>query len=95
VADYERFGSWWNRRGDEIDLLAIGPAGSLAVEIKSRDLSYYDTEIILKNLEVKTGMVKGLTHPVSLGIAARTVEGRDVFMHKGVQVFEMDELLSY
>ena len=33
-ADYERFGSWWNRRGDEIDLLAIGPAGSLAVEIK-------------------------------------------------------------
>lgn len=91
-ADYERFGSWWNRRGDEIDLLAIGPAGSLAVEIKSRELSYDDTEIILKNLEVKTGKVKGLTYPVTLGIAAGAVEGKDDLMEKGIQVFELNEL---
>jgi len=93
ATDYERFGSWWNRRGDEIDLLAIGSAGSLAVEIKNRELSYEDTEIILKNLEVKTGMVKRLTYPVTLGIAARTVEGRDIFTNKGVKVFELNELI--
>lgn len=35
--EYERIGSWWSRRGDEIDLLVLGKNKGLAVEIKNKE----------------------------------------------------------
>ena len=89
---YDEIGSWWNRRGDEIDLLALGPEGSLAVEIKNRDLSLAEARGILAAQEEKLPLIKGLTIPAATGIAARTVEGKDVLRVGGFYVMDLDDL---
>lgn len=89
---YPRIGSWWNRRGDEIDVLAISPAESLALEIKNRDLSFHEARDILTLLKEKIRLVKGLTMPVTFGIAARTVEGKDELLSQGYFIRDMGDL---
>jgi len=89
---YEEIGSWWNRRGDEIDLLALGPEGSLAVEIKNRNLSLAEAHGILAALEEKLPLVKGLARPLATGIAARTVESKEVLRARGFYVMDLDDL---
>jgi hypothetical protein len=71
AARYERIGSWWNRQGDEIDLLAPGPGGNLAVGIKNCGILLQEARTILSALEKKIPFVKNLSGPVTLGIAAR------------------------
>lgn len=80
---YEEIGTWWNRRGDEIDLLALGPEGSLAIEIKNRDLTLGEARAILAALGEKIPLIKGLAGPVTTGIAARTIEGREELATEG------------
>ena len=69
AAQYERAGAWWNRRGDEIDLLALGSQGNPAVEIKNRDLTFLEARGILSALEKKIPLVKGLSGPVKTGLS--------------------------
>ena len=80
---YEEIGTWWNRRGDEIDLLAFGPEGSLAIEIKNRDLTLGEARAILAALGERIPLIKGLAGPVTTGIAARTIEGREELATEG------------
>ncbi|MDO9539336.1 MAG: DUF234 domain-containing protein [Methanocalculus sp.] len=40
IPEYDTVGSWWNRRGDEIDLLTISEGADLALEIKNCDLTH-------------------------------------------------------
>jgi len=80
---YEEIGTWWNRRGDEIDLLALGPEGSLAIEIKNRDLTLGEARAILAALGERIPLIKGLAGPVTTGIAARTIEGREELATEG------------
>jgi AAA+ ATPase superfamily predicted ATPase len=89
---YERTGAWWNRRGDEIDLLALGPKGNLAVEIKNRDLTLSDVRGILSALEKKIPLVKGLSGPVTLGIVARTIPGKEKLKEEGFSIWDLADL---
>ena len=47
-------GSWWNRQGDEIDLLAIAEEADLVLEIKNTTLTRSGTYSILTSLKSKT-----------------------------------------
>jgi hypothetical protein len=89
---YEKIGPWWNRRGDEIDLLALGPEGSLAVEIKNRDLTLAEARGILAALEEKIPLVKGLPRPMTTGIAARTIEGAETLAAEGFYAKDLEGL---
>lgn len=89
---YEHTGSWWNRRGDEIDLLCLGQAGNLAVEIKNRHLSRPEARDLLHTLEQKIPLVKGLSGPMTLGVAARTVEGKEELIREGYFIRELSDL---
>ncbi|MBN1166872.1 MAG: ATP-binding protein [Methanospirillaceae archaeon] len=92
TGEYGHIGSWWNRRGDEIDLLALGEGGNLAVEIKNRNLSYSDARDILNTLEKKIPLVKGICGPVTLGIAARTVTGKEELIREGYFIRDLADL---
>ena len=92
AGQYEHIGSWWNRRGDEIDLLGLSPGGNLAVEIKNRHLSQSDARGLLHTLSLKIPLVKGLSGPVILGIAARTVEGKEDLVREGYFIRELFDL---
>lgn len=57
---YEITGGWWNRRGDEIDFIALGKAKvPVAIEIKSRTLKAEDALVILKKLENNLSLIPG------------------------------------
>ena len=92
AGQYEHIGSWWNRRGDEIDLLGLGPTGNLAVEIKNRHLSQAEARSLLSALDQKIPLVKGLSGPMTLGVAARTVEGKDDLVREGYFIRELSDL---
>jgi uncharacterized protein len=89
---YEEIGTWWNRRGDEIDLLALGPEGSLAIEIKNRDLTLGEARAILAALGEKIPLIKGLAGPVTTGIAARTIEGREELATEGFYTADLGDI---
>ena len=89
---YERIGGWWNRRGIEIDLLALGQSGNLAVEIKNRDLTLSEARKILSVLKKKCPLVKGLSGQMTLGVAARTIEGKEVLSREGYFVRDLSDL---
>lgn len=92
AGQYDHIGSWWNRRGDEIDLLALSKAGNLAVEIKNRHLSHSEARSLLHTLEQKIPLVKGLTGPLTLGVAARTIEDKEVLIREGYFIRELSDL---
>jgi len=89
---YDRIGSWWNRRGDEIDFLALNPDGTLAVEIKNRELSLLQARGLLSALENKIPLVKGLSGPVTLGIAARAIEGKEILIQEGYFIRDLSDM---
>lgn len=89
---YERAGAWWNRRGDEIDLLALGLEGDLAVEIKNRDLTLSRARSVLSALEKKVPLVKGRSGPVTLGIAARTIQRKEKLREEGFCICDLADL---
>ena len=89
---YEEIGTWWNRRGDEIDLLAFGPEGSLAIEIKNRDLTLGEARAILAALGERIPLIKGLAGPVTTGIAARTIEGREELATEGFYTADLGDI---
>lgn len=92
AGQYTHIGSWWNRRGDEIDLLCLGPTGNLAVEIKNRHLSLSEARSLLITLREKIPLVKGLSGPVTLGVAARTIKGKETLVREGYFIRELSDM---
>lgn len=87
--EYARLGSWWNRRGDEIDLLALGKSGSLAVEIKNSDLTRGEAISVLCELERKIRLVQKVSAPISIGVAARHIEGKALLRDEGYFAWDL------
>jgi AAA+ ATPase superfamily predicted ATPase len=96
IADYPEIGSWWNRRGDEIDILAINREKRkvLAVEIKNKELTRNEAKRILNTTKEKTkqiGEVSGME--LKIGIVARKIQDRELFEREGFFVLELGDLL--
>ncbi len=92
--EFDKIGPWWNRRGDEIDLVATGPSGSLVLEIKNRIISRNDGTQIIEGLQKKIDLVQGITHPVRLGLAGRSLEGKEEYHKNGIRVFDLKDVLD-
>ena len=57
---YEKMGGWWNRRGDEIDFIALGRSEiPVAIEVKCRDMTAEDALAVLKRLDSKMSLIPG------------------------------------
>lgn len=94
MEEYEQIGSWWNRKGDEIDILAIGSSGSHVIEIKNCSITRKEALAIISDLNRKITLVKGITYPVSFGVAARTVEDKEMLRDEGVIIYELDDIIG-
>lgn len=92
--EYDRIGSWWNRRGDEIDLLALGKNKGLAVEIKNLELSMDEAMNLIEGMREKIALVKGLHGKMVLGVAARKIDGKDEIRSKGFYAWDLDMFLG-
>ncbi len=94
ITEYDAVGSWWNRRGDEIDLLAISEEADLAIEIKNTALTRSEAYSILTSLKAKLPAVKGLSYQVTLGVVAREIEDVAEFRNEGFYCMELLEMLE-
>ena len=94
-SDYPEIGSWWNRKGDEIDILAINREKRkiLAIEIKNKELTGNDARRVLNSTAEKVklvGEVSGMKFKI--GIAARKIEDRKSLESEGFFVWELEDL---
>ncbi len=95
-SDYPEIGSWWNRKGDEIDILGIDWKNrkALAVEIKNKELTQNEAREILKLTFGKTKLIKEISEMDSkVGIAARQIENSEQLEKEGFLVWELGDLL--
>lgn len=90
AGEYEKISSWWNRRGDEIDLLALGKNKGLAVEIKNKELSQGEAMNLIEELKGKLAFVKDLPDRMMLGVAARKIIGKEELEGKGFYVWDLE-----
>ncbi|WP_242492629.1 ATP-binding protein [Methanolobus psychrotolerans] len=95
LREYPIIGNWWNRRGDEIDILGINKekGKALAVEIKNKELTEDDARDILRYTIGKTEQIHELSKmDIKAGIVARTIEGRDDLEKDGFLVWELKDI---
>jgi AAA+ ATPase superfamily predicted ATPase len=96
ISDYSDIGSWWNRKGDEIDILGVDHQGrkALAIEVKNKELGESEAREILELTLNKTKLVRGISgQEVKAGIVARKVKGREQLEGDGFLVWELEELI--
>lgn len=62
--EYEITGGWWNRRGDEIDFIALGRSKiPIAAEVKNREMTSGDALVVIKRLENKISLIPSFFDP--------------------------------
>ena len=96
ISEYPDIGSWWNRRGDEVDILAINreKRKGLAVEIKNKELTGNESRHILSLTADKVKLVREMSGmDVRIGIAARKIEDRESLEKEGFFVWELEDFL--
>ncbi len=97
IDEYPKIGSWWNRKGDEIDVVGINAEENkmLAIEIKNMELSERSARNILRSTVEKVRFIKGSsTMQVSVGVIARKVHGRKSIENDGFYVWELGDLMG-
>lgn len=96
VSEYPEIGSWWNRKGDEIDILAINHEKRkvLAVEIKNKKLTANDARSIINSTREKVKLIGDISGmDIRIGVAARKIEGYRSLEKEDILVWEIDDFL--
>ncbi|WP_406670270.1 ATP-binding protein [Methanolobus sp. ZRKC4] len=96
ISEYPEIGSWWNRKGDEIDILAINREKSevMAIEIKNKELTRDEARRILNSTSEKIELITDVSGMnFNVGIAARNIEDRKLLEDEGFLVWELEDLL--
>ena len=96
ISDYPDIGSWWNRKGDEIDIFGVNCQGGkvLAIEVKNKELGESEAREILELTLDKAKLVRGISgQELKVGIVARKVKGRKHLEDDGFLVWELEELI--
>jgi hypothetical protein len=97
IAEYSKIGQWWDRKGNEIDVVGINDKEKkiLLIEIKNMELSEGSARKILKSTVAKAGYIKGSSEmQLSVGIAARKVQGKKRIESDGFHVWELVDLMD-
>jgi len=97
ISEYPKIGTWWDRRGNEIDVVGINVENNklLVVEIKNMELTEDAAREILKSTVDKVKFIKGsFGMQVIIGIAARKIQGRKRIEDDGFHTWELDDFLD-
>ena len=97
VSEYPKIGVWWDRKGNEIDLVGIDTENNrlLVVEIKNLELTEGGAKKILADTIDKVKYIKGYSGmQIEAGIAAKKIEGRSGIEKDGFITWELEDLLS-
>jgi AAA+ ATPase superfamily predicted ATPase len=91
---FDSVGSWWNRKGDEIDLVAGASDRTLAVECKNRVLTEDQARDIIRRTIVNTERIPHLSRPVTCGVAARSIQGKENLQQEGFFAWDVQDFSS-
>ncbi len=89
---YDSIGSWWNRKGNEIDIVATGSDRTLVVECKYRDLTENQARDIIEKVLKKAEFIPHLSGLVIGGVAARSIMGKEKLIQEGYFVWDFNDL---
>jgi hypothetical protein len=65
---------------------------NLAIEIKNSRLSLKESRAILSALEKKIPLVRDLSGPVTCGLAARSIEGKEILAREGYFIRDLRDM---
>jgi len=94
---YPRIGPWWDRKGNEIDLLGVNPETGklLLLEVKDKELAEKEARKVLNSTLEKAKYIKGSADlKVETGLVARKIRGRNTLETEGFRMWELDDLLK-
>lgn len=97
IDEYPKIGPWWDRKGNEIDVVGINAQDNkmIVIEVKNMELSEKSARNILRSTVEKVGFIKGgSTMQVNVGIIARKVHGRKRIENDGFYVWELGDFLD-
>ena len=96
VEEYPVVGPYWDRKGNELDLVAIdlGRKRMLVAEVKSTRLSRKEASRVLDEVRERAGIVPFEAERTDLGVVAVAVDGRAALEREGHRVWELGDLLA-
>ncbi len=89
----KRIGRWWHA-DQEIDCAALDDHNLFVLEAKWRDVAFSEAKRIAERLRSLAQGVPGSQGTVHIGIAARSVAGKERLRADGILVLELSDLLS-
>ena len=94
--EYPRVGGFWDRKGNEIDLVGLRPKdrGMLLVEVKAKRLRRTEAGRVLRDLQGKASIVPYEAREARLGLAAIKVEGREKLESEGHRIWELGDIVE-
>ena len=96
VMEYPKVAPYWDRKGNEIDLVGLRHKDRrmLAIEIKAKKLSPKKARSVIHDLEAKLPTVPYEAREVTLGLAALSVGGRRDLEAEGHRIWELKDILE-
>ncbi len=96
-SEFPQIGPWWDRKGNEIDLVGINLESGklLLLEVKDKELSEREARKVLNSTLEKAKYIKNSEKmQVEVGLVARKIGGRNGLEAEGFRIWEMDDLLK-
>ncbi|MFQ5800669.1 MAG: ATP-binding protein [Candidatus Hydrothermarchaeales archaeon] len=93
--NFPKIGRFWDRRGNEIDIVGINKKNSevLLIEVKSRKLSHGDARSVLNNMQKKADLLSFPFKKAGYGIIAPVIEDRKKMEKEGCLIWTLEDLL--
>jgi len=96
VNDYPEIGRYWDRRGNEIDIVGINKEtrGMFLAEVKIKELTYLTARRIINDLKKKTNLVAFHYENVKYGIIAPKIDGKETIEKDGHLAWTLKDILQ-
>ncbi len=91
---FNRIGGWWDRKGNEIDILCMNDdKHAILFEVKWRDLTYSKASRLLEQLSEKTKYLAPRFERTQFGIIARSIKKKIQLRNEGYLVFDLNDII--
>ncbi len=92
--EYPDIGRFWDRRGNEIDIVGLDKKKkeALLIEVKIKELSSKDARGILNRLKEKSTFLPDRYKNVRCGIMASRIKGKEELKKEGYSVWDFEDM---
>jgi len=95
-SSFEKIGAWWDRKGNEIDIVCINQRTSKIcfIEVKWSSLTYSAAIHVINRLREKSKYLSIGFKDVCFGIIAKSISEKDKLKEQGYLVFDFEDIYN-